>query len=121
MQVTVPTSHVTSLRQGTLTGAQRSPPERSRVPVSSPGTGQVVKSSCPAEPNSIGIHTPRPGGGSGAGGRLLLLRVGLQDPAQEVVATQPTECIVVEGVDAGAERLPLQRRHPACHQPTGHA
>lgn len=48
-----------------------------------------------------------------------LLRLGLQHPLQDVVATQPPERIVVDGVHAGAEGLPPQLCHPTGHQPTG--
>lgn len=49
-----------------------------------------------------------------------LLRIGLQDPLEDVVAAQTLDCIVVDGVHAGAEWLLLQLCHPANHQPASH-
>lgn len=54
-------------------------------------------------------------------GTRSLLRVGLQDPLEDVVAAQTPNRIVVDGVHAGAEGLLLQLGHPAHHQPARHA
>lgn len=84
------------------------------------GRSDTKKRLCPAEPNSIGIQAPRLGGSRYGGPTSSLLRVGLQDPLDDVMAAQTPDRIVVDGVHAGAEGLLLQLRHPANHQPTSH-
>ena len=49
-----------------------------------------------------------------------LLRIGLQDPLEDVMAAQAPDGIVVDGVHTGAEGLLLQLGHPTSNQPTGH-
>ena len=49
-----------------------------------------------------------------------LLRIGLQHPLQDVVAAQTPDRVVVDGVHAGAQGLPLQLCHPTGDQPAGH-
>ena len=49
-----------------------------------------------------------------------LLRIGLQDPLEDVVAAQAPDSIVVDGVHTGAEGLLLQLGHPTSNQPSSH-
>lgn len=49
-----------------------------------------------------------------------LLRVGLQDPLEDVMAAQAPDGIVVDGVHTGAEGLLLQLGHPTSNQPASH-
>lgn len=49
-----------------------------------------------------------------------LLRIGLQDPLDDVVAAQAPDCVVVDGVHAGAQGLLLQLCHPTSNQPASH-
>lgn len=53
-------------------------------------------------------------------GTRSLLGVGLQDPLDDLVATQALDGVVVDGIHAGAQGLLLQLCHPARNQPSCH-